>query len=282
MTISVQGVQVHLRDEGEGAPTLLLHGVPETADIWDGVISHLRPHYRCLAPDLPGFGRSSAPCDFDTSFENLGRYVDGLVEAIDIGQPVNLVVHDYGGAFGVAWAAQHPEKVRRLVMMNHPFFVARYRWHRDAQIFRTPLLGEVFMRTLTWPAFYLSIRRIDPNLSRDDARRLYANLTPQTKRMILRLYRAADPEEFRKWEPRMLEATAHIPTLMLWGKDPAVPSWVAQSFGAREVKHLSQYGHWLPQEAPDVVAKELVEFFGGGPSDDGLFVPRGEATDADN
>ena len=273
-TISVQGVQVRLRDEGAGSPTLLLHGVPETADVWNGVISHLRPHYRCLAPDLPGFGRSRAPRDFDTSFENLGRFVDGLVEAIGITEPVNLVDHDYGGAFGMAWAARHPEKVRRLVVMGNPFFVSRYRWHLFARIWRTPGLGELFMYTTNWPVFYLLTRLSSRKLTREQIRRLYANYsTPEAKRMILRLYRAADPEEFEKWEPHMLEATGRIPTLALWGNDIYVPSWVAQSVGAQEVKHLPEYSHWLPQEAPDLVAKELIEFFGGG-SDDGPYAKR--------
>ena len=79
----------------------------------------------------------------------------------------------------------------------------------------------------------------------------------------------------------MLEATARIPTLALWGNDIYVRSWVAQSFGAQGVKHLPEYSHWLPQESPDLVAKELIEFCGGG-SDAGLLMPRGEATSADS
>jgi pimeloyl-ACP methyl ester carboxylesterase len=203
-------------------PALFLHGNPDSADLWDGVIARLRPHHRCLAPDLPGFGRSIAPKDFDCSFENLARFVDGLVQAIGIGEPLNLVVHDYGGAFAVAWAATHPEKVRRLVVMDHPFFVSAYRWHLWARIWRTPLLGELSMLTMNRWTFVYSLRVGSPKLPDDYIRRAYANTTPDTKRMILRLYRAADPEEFRRWEPRMLEARVRIPTLALWGNDPYV------------------------------------------------------------
>jgi pimeloyl-ACP methyl ester carboxylesterase len=93
MELTVRGVEVHLVDEGAGMLALFLHGNPDSADLWDGVIARLRPHHRCLAPDLPGFGRSIAPKDFDCSFENLARFVDGMVQASGIGEPMALVEH---------------------------------------------------------------------------------------------------------------------------------------------------------------------------------------------
>src|SRR5713226_8944810 len=97
MTLTVRDVQVYLVDKGSGTPTLFLHGNPDSSDMWSGVIVPLSRHYRCLAPDLPGFGRSIAPADFDCSLDNLAGFVDDLMRAIGITQPVNLVVHDFGG-----------------------------------------------------------------------------------------------------------------------------------------------------------------------------------------
>jgi hypothetical protein len=51
MAFTVRGAEVHLRDEGVGTPTLFLHGNPDSADLWDGVITRLRPHHHCLAPE---------------------------------------------------------------------------------------------------------------------------------------------------------------------------------------------------------------------------------------
>jgi pimeloyl-ACP methyl ester carboxylesterase len=65
MAFTVQNVNVHLVEEGSGPPILFLHGNPDSADMWRAVIVSLREQFRCLAPDLPGFGRSSAPADFD-------------------------------------------------------------------------------------------------------------------------------------------------------------------------------------------------------------------------
>ncbi len=117
MLIRAGGVDIFVKDLGTGTPVLFLHGNPDTADIWTR--------------------------DFACSFVNLGHFLDELVEGIGIALPLNLVTHDFGGAFGMAWAVQHAEKVRRIVVINHPFFIAGYRWHLWARIWRTPILGEL-------------------------------------------------------------------------------------------------------------------------------------------
>src|SRR5512143_1029697 len=121
MALIVQNVEVYLIDQGAGLPTLFLHGYPDSADLWNDVMTWLSPHYRCLAPDLPCCGRSSAPQDFNFSLNHLAEFIDDLVGAAGIISPLNLVVHDLGGVYGLAWAVQHPSKVRRLVIMNALF-----------------------------------------------------------------------------------------------------------------------------------------------------------------
>ena len=263
MLIHAAEIDIFIKDEGTGSPILFLHGNPDTSDIWEAVICRLRPQFWCIAPDLPGFGRSSVPRDFDFSFENLEHFLDRLVEGIPMSLPLNLVTHDFGGAVGMAWAVQHPEKVRRIVVINHPFFVADYRWHIWARMWRTPILGELSLLTLNWPAFYRIMRHDSRLLTRDAIRHTYSFLTPKWKRMVLRLYRAADPAAFREWEPRMLRLTAQVPVLVLWGNhDPAIPIWVADRFGAQKVVHFPESGHWPPAEVPDRVAEEIQDFVG--------------------
>src|SRR5262249_41531502 len=99
--VSAHGVETHVVERGQGIPTLFLHGVPDSAAMWDGLIAELAGAYRCIAPDLPGLGRSVAPPDFDLSLENKARFVDELLKALDISGPVNLVVHDFGGHYGL-------------------------------------------------------------------------------------------------------------------------------------------------------------------------------------
>ena len=261
MRLVIQNVDVHLVDKGSGPPILFLHGVPNTAELWSDMIDCLSANHRCLAPDLPGFGRSIAPANFDCSLENRANFIDGLVEAIDITAPLNLVVHDHGGPYGLAWAIKHPEKVSRIVCIN-TFFHATYHWHIWARIWRTPLLGELSMAMMNWPLFLWELRRGSRKLTREQIRQAYSFRSPMMKQAILRLYRATDPEAFAGWEDALLQLTERVPTLVLWGEhEPYLPKHLADRFGAQVVQHFPDCGHWLPQEASDEVAKRLEEFF---------------------
>lgn len=262
MSLNVQNAHVHLIDQGSGTPTLFLHGNPDSADVWNGVIAHLSKHYRCLAPDLPGFGRSIAPEKFDCSLNNMALFVDELVGALGLTEPLNLVVHDFGGPYGLSWAVKHPEKVRRIAAMNTIFF-SDYRWHFWGRVWRTPIVGEFSMLTMNWWIFAWEVRRGSRKLTPEHIRHTYSYFTAPMKRMVLiRLYRATNPESFIGWEDQLLELTA-VPTLVLWGRhDPYISAKFADRFGAQQVQHFPDCGHWLPVEAAEEVAEQLSEFFG--------------------
>jgi pimeloyl-ACP methyl ester carboxylesterase len=262
MTLTVGGARIHLVDEGTGVPTLFLHGNPDSSEIWAGVIARLRPRYRCLAPDLPAFGHSTAPPDFDCSLEGLARFVDDLTVAIGLTEPMNLVVHDFGGIFGLLWAIRHPEKVRRIAAMNTGIF-SDYHWHFWARVWRTPVLGELSQLLTSRWAFTRELKRGSSKLTRSQMDRTYDLVSPATKKMILRLYRAMDPQNFKGWDNRLLEVTAKIPTLVLWGdQDPYIEPRFAERFGAQQVVHFPDCGHWVQAEAPDRVADQLLAFLG--------------------
>lgn len=259
-TLVSQRVNTYLTDEGSGAPILFLHGAPDSAEMWNGVMSRLRDRYRCLAADLPGFGRSAAPADFDYALDNQARWVDGVVTALGLTEPVSLAMHDFGGHFGLAWAIRHPDKVRRLVISNTSFF-SDYRWHSGARLLRTPLVGELGMLMTS----YRSLRQIfhtgSPGLSEAHIQQSYALLTPGVRRSMLRLYRTTDPKNFKGWEDELLKLTKQVPTMVLWGDaDPFVDSNYAERFGAQTVIHFVQYGHWLPVEGAAEVAEHLNTF----------------------
>src|SRR5215472_7057759 len=173
MALVIQNVNVYLVDEGSGPPILFLHGVPDTAELWSAVIADLSANHRCLAPDLPGFGRSIAPPKFDCSLQNRADFINELVEIIGINIPLNLVVHDHGGPYGLAWAVKNPEKVNRIVIMN-TLFQSDYRWHLWARIWRTPLVGELSMLVMNWPLFYWELRRGSRKLTSEHIRAAYS------------------------------------------------------------------------------------------------------------
>ena len=122
------GITLSCRACGErGRPVLMfLHGFPEAAFVWDPLLSHFaRPEnggYRCVAPNLRGYERSSAPTGVrDYRPKHLVQDIVALIEVETRGAPLAaLVAHDWGGA--VAWnlANQHPQTLERLVIINSP------------------------------------------------------------------------------------------------------------------------------------------------------------------
>jgi haloalkane dehalogenase len=149
--------------------------------------------------------------------------------------------------------------VRRLVLINTVFF-SDYRRHFWARVWRTPVLGELAMALLNRPLFARELQRGGArHIGRAHIDRTWALVTPRMKRVVLRLYRAADPAVFAPWERALPGLVAHKPTLVLWGdRDPYIPAAFAKRFGAAAIVHLPDVGHWPPVEAPAEVAAHML------------------------
>jgi pimeloyl-ACP methyl ester carboxylesterase len=264
MIFPLQRSDIYLSVRGSGPAVLFLHGAPDSAELWDGVIGRLEEHYRCFAPDLPGFGRTATPKDFEVSLDYMARFIDDLIAVYEIPLPLHLVVMDFGATYGLAWAVKHPEKVRSIVVAGGANFSAAYQWHGDAQKLRMPLLGELGMLMMTGATLEKTMHKNAPNVSLDYVRQEYqlSLSKPETRRMMLRLYRGINASDFVGWEERLAALTTHVPTYVLWGdKDPFAAPAAAERFGQAHVEHFPEYGHWLPVEAPELVATRLATFF---------------------
>ena len=238
-----------------GEPIVLLHGNPDTHALWSGVVERLAQRHHCFAPDLPGFGRTVAPLDYDYSVEHQGVYVRTLIDGLGCDR-VHLVVHDIGGVFGLAFAAMHPERLRSLTIFNTLLF-PDYRWHFWARMWRTPVLGELVMLIANRWLFVHEMRRGSPGIRLAYAREAYADYTHETRRHVLRWYRAMTPSVFTGWDTRLVEATAALPRLVVWGDlDPYIQIRFADRFGA-DVLHVPHTGHWTMAEDPQLSADAI-------------------------
>src|ERR1700748_2544060 len=106
---------------GQGDPIVLLHGNPTSSYLWRNVLPYLQPLGRCIAPDLIGMGDSdklahSGPDSY--RFVEHRRYLDALLEALDVRERVTLVIHDWGSALGFDWANRHREAVHGIAFME--------------------------------------------------------------------------------------------------------------------------------------------------------------------
>jgi haloalkane dehalogenase len=118
----VLGSQMAYADLGEGPLTfVLLHGNPTSSNLWRGVIPHLTALGRCVAPDLIGMGDSDKLPDSGPdryTFVEHRRYLDALLEGLELGDRVVLVIHDWGSALGFDWARRNPERVAGIAYME--------------------------------------------------------------------------------------------------------------------------------------------------------------------
>jgi len=106
---------------GKGDPIVLLHGNPTSSYLWRNVLPHLQSCGRCIAPDLIGMGDSDKLSDSGPGsyrFVEHRRYIDALLEALDVKKRVTLVVHDWGSALGFDWANRHREAVKGIAHME--------------------------------------------------------------------------------------------------------------------------------------------------------------------
>src|SRR5258706_13197713 len=100
------GMEPTVGGAGGGPPIVFLHGNPDSHPVWSPVVARLSAKHRCIAPDLPGFGKTPLPASFRYSLEEQSAFVRGVFDAFEL-ERAHLVIHDIGGVFGLAFATEH-------------------------------------------------------------------------------------------------------------------------------------------------------------------------------
>ncbi len=243
------------------APALYVHGVPTNSDDWVPFLELGGG----LAPDLPGFGRSGKPGNFDYTIDGYADFLERYLDLVGV-ERVRLVVHDWG-AVALAFAQRHPDRVQRLVVIDAVPLLAGYDWHRIARVWRRPWLGELAMGSTTrWVLARVSREaNVTPGPMPDSWQRsVWDHFDQGTQRAILRLYRSAPPEVLARAGEQL--SSLHAPALVLWGeRDPYIPARFAEAYGAAlpnaEVLTLADAGHWPWLDRPELVER-VVSFLG--------------------
>ncbi len=273
------GISLHVREMGPARPAplvLLLHGFPDCSYTWRHQLPALAAAgFHAVAPDLRGYDGSSRPKGVAAyATDALAGDIAGLVTAL--GAPhADVVAHDWGG--GVAWtfAMLHPEKLRRLVILNAPHPVAFRRALRTLQqvkkswyifAFQLPVMPE---RGLGRNDF-VSLRRVFRTASvrpgaftdADIERHIDALRPPGALTAAINYYRAVFRSAGRE-TPRARRV--EHPVLVLWGEHDrflgpeladAGPEWVPNG----RVQRVPEAGHWIHHDVPELVNDELVRF----------------------
>jgi pimeloyl-ACP methyl ester carboxylesterase len=259
-SIEIDGIRTFLRERaGEGPPAIFVHGNPTSSRDWVPFMERLRGP--ALAFDLPGFGRSERP-DPERFDHSLGAYADFTEHLLDELAPdgYSLFVHDWGGLALLA-AQRHPDRVRRLVVVNAVPLNGSYKWHFIARIWRRRGLGELLNATTTRFAFEQVLRFARPGrkpLPDDVVDDVWANWDRGVSRAVLALYRSADPLALALAGRRL--GTLDCPALVAWGDSDVFIGleqgrWYSRVLPNAELEVLERAGHWPWIDRPELIER---------------------------
>jgi pimeloyl-ACP methyl ester carboxylesterase len=260
----VAGVRcaVHDSDPGRREAVVFVHGNPGPMDDWEELAPAVAAFARVVAVDMPGYGRAERPRDFDYTIGGYGRYLGALLDHLGVGR-AHLVLHDFGGPWGLRWALDHPDRLASLTLINSGVLEG-YRWHTFARIWQTPVLGELAQLTTTAWGMRRALDRLNPKpLPRGFVDRVMRYADWGHKRAVLKLYRAS--KNVGRRFPPIPEFARTLPVCVIWGAaDPFIGVEFAEKqrryFPLAEVHVLHGLGHWPFVDDVDAVRGPLVAF----------------------
>jgi epoxide hydrolase 4 len=282
------GIDLSCRAAGRrGDPILVfLHGFPEAAFVWDELLEHFADRYRCVAPNLRGYERSSAPLDVESyRAKHLIADISSLIDSLG-GELAALVAHDWGGALAWGLAAQRPEAIRRLVIVNSPHPAT---FLRELRLSPAQQAASAYMNFLCrpdaeallsendfarlWP-FFTNMGAADPAREgggwlTDAVRDRYRAVWAMGLRGGCNYYRASplrpplradDPVMKIEFAPAAV--TSHVPTLVIWAEDDlALPVALLDGLETYvpdlRVVRVRGATHWIVHERPALVCAEI-------------------------
>jgi len=281
-TVTVNGHRYHYVDEGKGTPVLMLHGNPTWSFYYRYLITTLAPEHRVIAPDHIGCGLSAKPGNdaYGYRLENRVADLETFVQRVIPDQPITLVVHDWGGMIGMAFALRHLDRVGRIVITNTSGFLPpagksiplRLRLIRNLRLLAEPaVLGlNLFARA----ALIMAPRK---HLPRDVRRALVAPYDrPRNRLATLRFVQDIpltenDPSyTLVKFVDDNLHRLAHLPMLICWGRHDFVfdldyfREW-QRRFPTAETHLFETAGHYLLEDEPEAVGRVIQTYLAANP-----------------
>lgn len=260
--------RLHYIDEGTGDPILFVHGTPSWSFDFRHLIKGLRSHFRCLAIDHMGFGLSDKPAQYDYTTQNHSQTLTQFVLEKDLNN-LTLVVHDFGGPIGLHFAMQHPERIKRLVILNSWMWSSEQdpEFVRFSRVLKSPLLPFLYKYFNFSPRFILPRSFGEQKLPKQILRQYTRPFpTPAERNGALTFAHSLlrDQAWFEAlWESR--HSIMHKPTLLIWGmKDPVIgPKYLDKfqlGFPHATALQLATCGHFPQEEQPNEVLAAMRQF----------------------
>jgi haloalkane dehalogenase len=263
----IDGLRLAHLDEGEGAPVIFIHGEPTWSFLWRKVIPPVRDAgFRCIAPDLVGFGRSDKPVDVGWySYDRHTSMAATLLEDLDL-RGATMVVHDWGGPIGLRLAIEHAERIDRLVILDTGLFTGHQRMTEAWMAFH-----DFVVRTEDLPIGFL-VRGACKNDPGDEVIAAYDAPFPSPAskagaRAFPQLI-AQSPDAPGAAAGQRVQAALRDdrrPTLMLWADSDAVlPLSVGERFAAAigrpTPRTVTDAGHFLQEDQGPLIGGLIADW----------------------
>ena len=270
--ITVQGMQVHVRDEGprdDPVPVVLLHGTSASLHTWQGWAGALQGQRRVIRFDMPGFGLTGPHPQDDYSMAAYVRVVAGVLDQLGV-QRFVLAGNSLGGQVAWEFAHAHPQRVSKLVLVDAAgYAMAPKAVPLGFRVARIPLLRPLVRNTLPRGLVQQSVHSVygDPSRVTPDLVDLYYDMTQRAgnRRALGFSIDQIMDEQAQADSAAARIASLKVPTLILWGgRDALIPPDSAQRF-ARDIAGsklvmFDDLGHVPHEEAPARTVAPVVDF----------------------
>jgi pimeloyl-ACP methyl ester carboxylesterase len=276
------GLRLHYLDEGQGEPVVMVHGNPTWSFHFRRLVDVLSPAYRTIVPDHIGCGFSDKPDDSRYTYTLASRAQDleSLLDHLGIDRNVTLVMHDWGGMIGMTYAARHPQRIVRLVVMNTAAFqMPRTKsLHWALGICRDTHLGSWTVRGLN--AFARGTAMIGCTRKRLPRAVRSAYVAPYDSwahRIAIHRFvqdiplRPGDRSyDLVSWVENRLEQLSSVPLLIGWGmRDfvfdrPFLDEWTRR-FPHAEVHRFEKAGHYVLEDEAETLIPLIQGFLQSHP-----------------
>jgi len=275
--MEINGLSYHFLDQGTGDPVVMLHGNPTWSFYFRNLVKGLSSQFRIIVPDHIGCGLSDKPDirQYDYLLKSRVNDLENLLDHLGINKKITLVLHDWGGMIGMAYALRHPERIHRFVIMNTAAFLLpdgkvlpiRLRLMRNIKPFAT--LAVLGLNIFAFGALFMASYK---GLKKDVKSGLIAPYNSWNSRIATLKFvqdipvSEKDPSyRLAKYVDDNLYRLRHIPMLILWGEHDFVfdmdflLEWRRRFPDAKSVI-FKDAGHYVLEDASDKIIPIVKNF----------------------